>query len=202
MDSCVVEVAPTAVSPAELSALVSGLPPWRRAQYDQLRRFPDQAACAVAFDLLERCWHQVEPGPLPDVHIDLQGKPQLHSPWDFSLSHRSGWAVCALANVRVGVDISGPISNDGLATAIASTDEQQYCPQEADLAPLWTRKEALAKRDGMGLTRELAALDTSDPELHTWVNTDIALMLSLACSALPTLPKSWKELAWPPLTSI
>ncbi|MGL4831857.1 MAG: 4'-phosphopantetheinyl transferase superfamily protein, partial [Propionibacteriaceae bacterium] len=195
-------VAPTAVSPTELATLVAGLPPWRRAQYDQLRRFPDQAACAVAFALVERCWHQVESGPLPDVHIDSLGKPQLHSPWDFSLSHRNGWAVCALANIRVGVDISGPIANDGLAADIASTAEQSYCTQGTDLAPLWTRKEALAKRHGMGLIRELAALDTCDPALHTWVHRDMALTLSLACSALPTLPPRWKELEWPPLTSI
>ena len=96
---------------------------------------------------------------LPEVVRRSTGKPffrkqpELH----FNLSHSGSLALCALSDAPVGVDIEvlRP-RREGLAQRILSPEElawyQNHGEDPAVLLTLWTRKEALCKKNGTGLT--------------------------------------------------
>lgn len=96
--------------------------------------------------------------------IGPNGKPafpeggNLH----FNISHSGEWAVCAIANVPVGVDVERLRKvNSGLAERFFSPDEVatlKALPPEMQtekFIQLWTLKESFLKAIGRGLTRNL-----------------------------------------------
>ena len=96
--------------------------------------------------------------PLPAILRLAQGKPvfrdvpSLH----FNLSHSGSFALCALSDAPVGVDIEAlRPRKPGLAEHIFSPAEQQWyhCHGAGSdaLLTLWTRKEAWGKQRGTGL---------------------------------------------------
>jgi phosphopantethiene--protein transferase domain len=96
--------------------------------------------------------------------VGANGKPafpkggNLH----FNISHSGQWAVCALANVPVGVDVERLRKvNPGLAERFFSPDEVATLKalppemQTTKFIQLWTLKESFLKAIGRGLTRTL-----------------------------------------------
>ena len=96
-----------------------------------------------------------------------QGKPVLTAPWsrvnlNFNMSHSGGVALCAVAYDRpVGVDIEEirlPSDYEGIARQFFAPSEisqlESLSNNEKCLAffRLWTRKEAVLKAVGAGLT--------------------------------------------------
>ncbi|MEM1483560.1 4'-phosphopantetheinyl transferase superfamily protein [Oscillospiraceae bacterium PP1C4] len=101
------------------------------------------------------------------------GKPFLpeHSGLHFNLSHTSGAVVCALSGHPVGVDIerARPV-RPALAARCFTQAEREYAVDEARFLEVWTRKEALLKRDGRGITVPLRELETTNhPAISTLV---------------------------------
>ena len=83
----------------------------------------------------------------------FRGEPELH----FNLSHSGNFALCALSDRPVGVDIEAlRPRRDGLAEYILSPTELEWYHAQGStteaLLTLWTRKEALCKYRGTGLT--------------------------------------------------
>lgn len=83
----------------------------------------------------------------------FQDAPELH----FNLSHSGSFALCALSDAPVGVDIEAVRPRrPGLAEHILSPAERTWYQanggDDAALLTLWTRKEALCKKQGSGLT--------------------------------------------------
>ena len=82
----------------------------------------------------------------------LLGCPNVH----FSISHSSEYVVCCVSNCPVGVDIQkiGGFDPD-LAHSVCCEKELKQIEDNADSASeftrLWTRKEAVLKRSGVGL---------------------------------------------------
>jgi phosphopantetheinyl transferase len=142
------------------------LPEERRRKSDRHRRTPDRHASAAAFALLRHLWERRQPGPLPEVVEGAFGKPRFRgSPdWHFNLSHDDSLAACALARVPVGVDVQSRVPYDeGLFERIAAPGEallRTELREADDLSPLWTRKEAVVKRTGRGLSTPLREVDT------------------------------------------
>jgi 4'-phosphopantetheinyl transferase len=99
------------------------------------------------------------------------GKPRLPgSGLEFSLSHSGGCAVIAVTRgVPVGVDVEATIAKanvDTLARAVLSEDERLGPDRAGDLTVYWTRKEAVLKTTGDGLTvspRDLTVSSPSEP---------------------------------------
>ena len=96
----------------------------------------------------------------------LLGRPDFH----FNLSHSGVWAVCAVADAPVGVDIQQ-------LRPVTVKIERQFSPAEQqrllalsgeerteELFDLWVQKEAFIKCTGEGLTRSLRGFEAEHPE--------------------------------------
>ncbi len=104
----------------------------------------------------------------PDEPItrDEHGCPRLtaHPAWQFSLSHSGDWAVCALADAPVGIDVERvrPVRIDALARRYFTEQEAALLitlpDTERQIAffRLWTAKESVLKAQGIGLSGGLA----------------------------------------------
>lgn len=106
------------------------------------------------------------PRPL-DIAANENGKPYLTAAPDvhFSLSHSAAWAVCAVSDHPVGVDIQQCRSfKPNIADRFFHPDEVQYLsslsPAERENAfyTLWALKESYVKADGRGLRAAAAVL--------------------------------------------
>lgn len=101
----------------------------------------------------------------------------------FNLSHSGDYAVLALSNGHeVGVDIEmlrPGIAEPGLAAQVLSPQELQVLssvpPTVADTFFLngWTRKEAVLKALGCGLSRELRDLTVGLDQQRRWLQLDL-----------------------------
>jgi len=82
------------------------------------------------------------------------GKPYLSDRDDihFSLSHSGTWAMCALSDALVGVDIERPRSMEKVARLFPDAKTGN------DVLRLWTAKEAYLKLLGRGLTVPLDSI--------------------------------------------
>ena len=117
---------------------------------------------AAARELLARALGLPEP---PRVEKDARGKPFLP---DFpgiqiSISHTRGAVAVALSERPAGVDVE-PASrtlHDWVPARFFTGAERSLadCPEE--VIAVWTRKEALLKRDGRGITLPLREVETA-----------------------------------------
>ena len=107
-------------------------------------------------------------------HADGFGKPKLHQnessfPLHFSLSHCRSIALLAVAAGRpVGVDVEEvrPIEAEVADSHFSASERVQLNQLQGDAWLLgfyrcWTRKEAILKAEGVGLSRPLDSFDVS-----------------------------------------
>jgi 4'-phosphopantetheinyl transferase len=101
---------------------------------------------------------------------DASGRPFLDVRLDFNISHSGAYAVCALdTEGRVGIDIEEMRQIDiydfrgqmtaGQWQAIIASENRL-----AEFFSLWTKKEAVIKADGRGLSIPLDAIITEGEE--------------------------------------
>lgn len=124
----------------------------------------------LARPLLERavrdCWGLEA---LPEVARTARGKPffpknpALH----FNLSHSGGYALCALGERPVGIDIQiiKPYKTR-LLDRVCSPEERRWLRErgdrDGDFAQIWAKKESLCKLRGTGLQFPLGELRAED----------------------------------------
>lgn len=113
----------------------------------QRRRASSEGAhCLLAYALKEQ---GIDPSAHPFCRTP-EGKPYLAgSPVEISLSHSGSWAVCALSDAPVGVDIEAirPISA-GVWRKLLATTADEPCGSAYEATLRWTRYEASLKRLG------------------------------------------------------
>ncbi len=121
---------------------------------------PDIETKADAYTLLAYAVRQTyNLYTLPAIERTANGKPFFadHPQLHFNLSHSGGFALCALDDSPVGVDIEAiRPHHPRLAQRICSPAELDWVKVQPapDLAllSLWTKKEARVKQNGLGLT--------------------------------------------------
>lgn len=111
---------------------------------------------------------------LPEVVRNAKGKPffpekpELH----FNLSHSGGYALCALGNSPVGVDIQmiKPWKTR-LLDRVCSPEERRWLRErgdrDGDFALIWAKKESLCKQRGTGLVFPLCEIQ-AEGEIFTF----------------------------------
>ena len=107
--------------------------------------------------------------PLPlDLDVDEFGKPRLvGGEYEFSLSHSSHFAACALSDAAVGLDIQILTKCDErLVRRFLTKGEQDHVlaskDRDAAFTRLWCRKESFLKAIGIGLRLPLDSFEASD----------------------------------------
>ena len=147
-----------------------------------LRRIPHEAARAqsIAAELL-LCWavRQFKPQgvPVPPVRsLSPKGKPYFaqNPGFAFSLSHAGDWAVLAVCDAPVGVDIEavGQDRPQVVARFFHPREQDAYfaLPEDARtdaFYTLWVRKEAVVKALGDGMHRPFASFAVPLPPACT-----------------------------------
>jgi 4'-phosphopantetheinyl transferase len=194
---------PLDISPAALDDLARDLPP--DAQ-DRAARFafPHLRARHVAAHGQMRRILAAQTGQPPrDIVLTTgpRGKPALPGGPAFNLSHSGGWAALALgpATVDLGIDIEAhrPV-DDALIARVFSPAERRAHDALAPSDRLpgffrgWTRKEALLKALGAGLSLPLDAFDvTLSPDQPRLTRIDLPGESPASWHLADLSPGSW-----------
>ncbi|CAM1357019.1 4'-phosphopantetheinyl transferase family protein [Tenacibaculum halocynthiae] len=99
------------------------------------------------------------------IKMTKHGKPYFeNSPFAFNISHSEEYVVCAISNdekVSLGIDIEKvkPIELNSFSS-VFSPEEKQEINSYNKFYTCWTRKEAVVKADGRGLTIPLNTINT------------------------------------------
>lgn len=177
------------LDPAGFARLRAAVPIERRERSDRYLRLRDQYSSVVVYSLLQHLWSEVETGPMPPVQIGPYGKPQFgFSGWHFNWSHDGRLCVCVLARVPVGVDVQTRLAFDaGLFVRMATPAELDLrapLAADGDLSVLWTRKEALVKLSGRGLSTPLTTVEAWAGAVVTWSSPAYDARISLAAEQM------------------
>ncbi len=137
---------------------------------------------------------------LPTLARSEQGKPYFpaHPEYHFNLSHSGSFALCALDDQPVGVDMEviRP-HHPKLAQRICSEEELVWLEEQNDqlsaLCQLWTGKEARVKYHGTGLTVPLRSIRVPLPPateqdgllFHSMATTEFCLCVCGHASPAP-----------------
>lgn len=114
--------------------------------------------------------------------------PEIH----FNISHCRSGVICAIHSSVVGVDIETISAYDAqLAEYICNEPEWKLINESDNKAlaftKIWTQKESLMKKTGIGLTDDLKKIDTIDSEAIVLVDPDEAYVFSIAGMSLAQL---------------
>ena len=137
------------LSEREASAIMKVLPPMRRVRLLQMKDVEKRREPLCAYLLLclalRRTYGWKE---LPLISLSSTGKPFFpeHATVHFNLSHTRGAVLVALSDQPVGVDIERirPVSQRAMERLAKVTTEEDFFRS-------WVRREARAKRSGLGV---------------------------------------------------
>ena len=176
------------ISNFEFDASVKQLSAQRLAQALRFRHILGRKLNAAAY-LLLRQGLSVEYGitESPELGYNEHGKPFVigHPEVHFNLSHCRIAVVCALSSHPVGVDVEHirPLNeslvrytmNDGEVAEIMSSAHPDVA-----FTCLWTKKEALLKLLGTGISGKVKDVLNDKPSPHTVVELDKGYVYSIA----------------------
>ena len=133
--------------------ILPNLPVFRQKKAQKLRKIEDKARSVGAGWLLQYALEQagVQEPVFAETALGkpyLENYPHIH----FSLSHSGSWAVCAVGDAPLGVDVEQPRCTMEIAKRFFRPDELPETEDKDHLLRLWTAKEAFVKALGRGLT--------------------------------------------------
>lgn len=168
---------------------LSFFPKWRKDKMLNYKFLKGKIQCALAYLLLVHALREEgEFVEMPEFSYGEHGKPSLknYPGWHFNLSHCKNAVCCVLSRKEVGVDIeevgeykeglAAYVSNDGELGMLHNSDNQAD-----DFYRLWTRKEAVFKLLGSGITNDIKnVLNNNDVVIETYKIGDMWLSVSYA----------------------
>lgn len=147
-----------------LESLISQLPEWRRAEAEKFRFESGRRECTLSYLLLSEMI-----GFQPEFERGEHGKPSLvGSDVSFNLSHCKRAVACAVSedgDVGIDVECLGRYK-PALAEYCMCAEELRLIDEAEDhdeaFTLLWTKKEALLKLTGEGITDDMKTVLYSD----------------------------------------
>ena len=169
---------------AELLPLASDQ---RREQALSYKHLFGQFACLKSYVMLREL---LEQQGLSHPFIFAQnehGKPYLkdHPDVHFNLSHCKNGIMVAVSSQPIGVDIESYRNVSDSLIRYTMNEAEQHIIQTSDdpirtFTEYWTKKEAVFKLRGTGITKDLHGLLDGDELVETFVNTDKQYAYSIA----------------------
>lgn len=180
------------LSPALFDDLLMRVSATRRAQIGTLRRTADRENALLAsiavrvFSALAMCAKNSA------LHFSRTetGKPYLigAEAFHFSPAHTDGAVALAVSPLAVGADIERlRAAPRGVAARFFTPRECALCAEsDVRFFDIWTRKEAMAKRDGTPLADRIAVCDTASASVaaETRVFRQEGFVLAVASAAV------------------
>lgn len=172
-----------ACTEAEVERLLPLVSVQRREQALKFRHTFGRFACLKTYEMLM----QMTGYGLLDFGFSEKGKPFLrdHPEIHFSISHCPNGLAVAVSKEPVGIDIeSFRKADDALLDYCMNPEEAASVRQAAEPAQafsaLWTRKEAVLKLRGTGITGDLHRVLSGTERTETFVNGAKAYVYSTA----------------------
>ena len=175
-----------------LQRALAFLPQWRRKRALAYKHPQGQMLSALAYvELCRALALRGERVEKPHFECNAHGKPTLIECPDlhFSMSHCSQAVGCLVSDRPCGLDIERirPLKPNLISRTMNNQEEKQImasaCP-EMEFISLWTRKEAVFKLLGTGITDNLPDIlteaDIRGISLHTICNPARGYVLSTA----------------------
>ena len=133
--------------------------PKRYKKAEALSNHDDFLRSIGASYLLTQAFSKIEED---EIMYNEHGKPYCVDRY-FSIAHEGGYAVLAVADSPVGVDICAQNRNNAeVGMKVFTQDEQFLCSKFTGMfAKLWSQKEAVVKLIGEGLSRDLKSFSVS-----------------------------------------
>ena len=140
------------------------LPDWRREQMLAIKHLRGRVQCAVAWLLVNHC--QMSEGGSSQLEVarndnwiyNDHGKPFFEGRDDlfFSISHCKSAVAVAIDDKEVGIDIE-EISRykESLVEYTMNEEEKRFADKKDKFMEIWTKKEAVFKLLGTGITHEI-----------------------------------------------
>ena len=161
----------------DLQAALSELSDQRREQALRFKFELGQRTCVAAYLLLcEGLQKEYGITEKPVFEFGQHGKPFLvdHPDIHFNLSHCREAAVCMIANKPVGIDIESIREfKESLVHYTMHDDEIRQIEQaerpDVEFIKLWTKKEAVLKLTGEGISRNMKSVLLDAPASLTTV---------------------------------
>ncbi|MCR5070210.1 MAG: 4'-phosphopantetheinyl transferase superfamily protein [Prevotella sp.] len=149
-----------ATDSVSLQRVIDSLPAWRKEAAMKYKHEQGRCECAFSYQLL--C-DMV--GFQPDFLIGEHGKPYVKPPFSdsqifFNLSHCRNAIACVIGDGEVGIDVECTGRYKERLARYCMCDEEMDAILSADepdavFTMLWTKKEALLKLTGEGITDDM-----------------------------------------------
>ena len=165
---------------------LSFFPQWRKDKMLNYKFLKGRIQCALAYLLLIHALR--EEGvfdEMPEFFYGEHQKPFLknYPGWHFNLSHCKNAVCCVLSRKEVGIDIEEIKEyKESLAEYICNEQELNllHCSdnQADEFYKLWTRKEAVFKKFGSGITKDIKNVLNNNVVIDSYRLGDIWLSVS------------------------
>lgn len=183
-------------------------------EYDRAQRYhrPNDrrrfAYTRALLRLLIARYSQRQPTAIP-FHVGPHGKPMLPPELGkhVNVTHAGDWSLLAIGQSAVGVDLENATTEltfQDIASLSFSQPEQHFLHESVDpraiFFQLWTRKEALIKATGRGISDALADIPALDGH-HTVANSLLGEPGPWTVSSFDVAPDYPAALAYRPTTA-
>jgi len=146
------------------------LPVNMRTKIGRYRRWEDQQATLLGKLLMRKGFERLnyKTDPLLEVQYTSYGRPFLEGKIDFNISHSGNFVVCAVSDTnRVGIDIEqirdiDPLDFKPQMTKMEWEEINNSKNKTTAFYNYWTKKEAIIKVVGKGLSIPLRSFTVSD----------------------------------------
>lgn len=169
---------------AELLPLVSDQ---RREEALRYKHLFGQFACLKSYVMLRELLERQGLSHPFNFAYNEHGKPYLqdHPEVHFNLSHCKNGILVAVSDQSIGVDIESYRNiSDSLIRYTMNEEEQRIINESDDpirtFTEYWTKKEAVFKLRGTGITHDLHGLLQGEEQVETQVNPEKQYAYSIA----------------------
>lgn len=177
----------TQVTPEEIQRLLPLASDQRREQAMQYKHLFGQFACLKSYVMLRELLEEMGLVHPFIFETNEHGKPYLanHPEIHFNLSHCKNGIAVAVSDAPIGIDIeSYREASDSLIRYTMNEEEQRIIRESGNpvraFTEYWTKKEAVFKLRGTGITHDLHGLLNDDEVVETHFNEDKRYIYSIA----------------------